>query len=752
MTLDALSADDDVLSLLERSGDEARVESTLDAGVWKILIVDDDEGVHRATTFAVGSRKLQGRDVMLLHARSADEAMRILRADRHIAVAIVDVVMEEPQAGLALVAVIRETLCLRDMRIILRTGQPGSAPEIEAVTRYDINDYHSKLELTQGRLIAALTTALRTYEQLSVESDNRRALEVLATLAPRRLASENVPVLFQSFVDSLHEIVSAVSDAAILDPGSPQDASTTDAWMVAAGAGRFSGKCGSEVSDLLDRDAMDELTYVRRSGRHHGGMLRYAVPIAAEDGSFFVLWVEADRPLRRHEMSVLDVACITASAALKSVITKEHFRRVANEDAATGLCSRSAFERACRESVDADVGMAVLLVELERLDDIRDTMGSTIGDDLLRAAAARIGRLIPSIRTTARFASSTVACLVSSFCGTPSDVFESFEEPLSVAGYSMHVAVSVGHAEASTASAIGLDLVSAASLALSAARRSDTRRVRTFERALFEETRTRLARIEALRNAVAHDELELHYQPQVDIATGRPFGVEALVRWRRSSGELVPPLAFIDVAEQSGLIVPIGEWVLNEACRQLRAWDSAGLPPLRMAVNVSVAQFNQAEFPATVAAALAKHNTDPSRVELELTESVGVHDLIRARDMMNEVRLLGVNWALDDFGIGYSSLGYLRSLPISRLKIDRLFTAEIRSRTEGVAIPKMIIDLARELGLEVVAEGVETQDVADALLSFGCRIGQGFHYARPLPATGLQAFIARGEPSSAGLS
>jgi len=238
----------------------------------------------------------------------------------------------------------------------------------------------------------------------------------------------------------------------------------------------------------------------------------------------------------------------------------------------------------------------------------------------------------------------------------------------------------------------------------------------------------------ALHWALDQQEFVLHYQPQVDLVSGAVIGVEALLRWQRGDGELVPPGRFIPAAEESGQIVPIGEWVLREACAQAMRWQQAGLPELTMAVNLSAVQFRRGDLLASVTQALEDSGLDPSRLELELTESLLMEDVEATLQTVQRFKALGVSLSIDDFGTGYSSLAYLRRFSVDKLKIDQSFVRDIVTDPEDAAIVRAIISMARSLKLRVVAEGVESAEVARILNLYHCQEAQGYHFARPMPA------------------
>ena len=248
---------------------------------------------------------------------------------------------------------------------------------------------------------------------------------------------------------------------------------------------------------------------------------------------------------------------------------------------------------------------------------------------------------------------------------------------------------------------------------------------------------------EELRNAVARSEFVLHYQPQVDLRTGRVFAVEALVRWKHPKLGMVPPIKFIPMAEETGLIVPIGDWVLREACRQNKAWQDAGLPPIVVSVNVSARQFRDKNLVARVVGALKDSGLDAKYLELEVTESLIMQDVDLAVATMEDLRGLGVQLSIDDFGTGYSSLSALKSFPVSRLKIDKSFIDGLLADENDRAVASAIISLGQKLNLRVIAEGVETEAQAEFLRNINCDEMQGYLFSKPFPAQEIEELLRR---------
>ena len=255
--------------------------------------------------------------------------------------------------------------------------------------------------------------------------------------------------------------------------------------------------------------------------------------------------------------------------------------------------------------------------------------------------------------------------------------------------------------------------------------------------------RERLTLLEDLRNADPSRDFVLHYQPQVDLRSGEVFAVEALIRWRHPRLGLAPPAKFIPIAEESGLIVPIGDWALREACRQNKAWQDAGLPPIAVSVNVSARQFRENHIVCAVAQALAESGLEPKYLELELTESLVMQDVDRAIETMKELRALGVRLSIDDFGTGYSSLSALKRFPVERLKIDRSFIQDLPDDEDDCAVASAVISLGQKLNLRVIAEGVETEAQVAFLRENHCDELQGYHFSRPVAADAIPALLGR---------
>ena len=328
-------------------------------------------------------------------------------------------------------------------------------------------------------------------------------------------------------------------------------------------------------------------------------------------------------------------------------------------------------------------------------------------------------------------------------------VLDALARPLQIDSQPLRVGASIGIALYPADGGEIDPLLKHADTAMYEAKESGRNAYRFFLPEMTQRVTRRLQTEAELRKAIESGDLRLHYQPQIDAASGRVYGCEALVRWQHPERGLLPPDRFVPFAEQSGLIVPLGEWVLREACLQQVRWRDAGLPPLDVAVNISALQFRRRDFVATVARVLGETGADPARIELEITESALMDATPELVASFDQLVALGLTLALDDFGTGYSSLAYLKRLPLRRLKIDRSFVDGLPDNPEDVAITSATLSLARDLGMEVVAEGVETEDQRGYLCKRGCRAMQGYLFSRPL---GVEEFRTWFEEQAAAIA
>ncbi|MBA2381520.1 MAG: EAL domain-containing protein [Chloroflexi bacterium] len=443
-----------------------------------------------------------------------------------------------------------------------------------------------------------------------------------------------------------------------------------------------------------------------------------------------------------------------AAMALENARLYDEIRHQALHDGLTGLANRVLFrdrvEHAVARSRRTGSQLAVLFIDLDDFKTLNDTHGHDRGDEVLALAARRVSDVLRPSDTAARHGGDEFAILIEDVededaaLAVAIRLAEALRQPMSLGHAEVRIAASIGVALGGAANETADELLRNADVAMYAAKGSSRGGAEIFRPALRDGAAERAERAGRLRGVEERDELRLDYQPIVDLATNRIEAVEALVRWQPPDGPVLMPSDWIDLAEESGDIVPIGRWILREACRQARDWQiRLGRTDLRVSVNLSARQFREHDIVATVRTILDETGLPPQTLILEITESGLMRRTQATIARLGALRDLGVHLAIDDFGTGYSSLSYLERFPIDILKIDRTFVSPVGTAISPIA--RAIVDLGRTLGLQVVAEGVEHVEQARWLIELGCRYGQGYLYARPVGAVAIEALLAEGD-------
>jgi diguanylate cyclase (GGDEF)-like protein len=426
---------------------------------------------------------------------------------------------------------------------------------------------------------------------------------------------------------------------------------------------------------------------------------------------------------------------------------------IAEHDFLTGLPNRSVLTARLAQSIALaqrhGKKVALMFLDIDHFKHINDSLGHAAGDQLLQAAAKRLQACVRGSDTVSRHGGDEFVVLLAEVeqaqdaALTAEKLIEAMAAPYLIGGHRLHVTLSIGVCLYPEDGSDVETLVMHADTAMYHAKRSGRNNYKRFTLDMNARAVARQSVEEALRLALERREFVLHYQPKVNLATGTVTGAEALLRWQQSGRRMVQPMEFVRIAEDCGLIVPIGNWVLGEACRQASAWLQAGLEIGQVAVNVSAAEFGGKDFVPGVRAAIAETGLDPQRLELELTESGLMQDTARTMQVLRALKELGVRLAIDDFGTGYSCLSYLRRFPIDTLKIDQSFVHDIEGET-GEGIVSAIVAMGVSLNQRVVAEGIESPRQRAFLESRRCAEGQGFLFSRPVTADGFATLLTAG--------
>jgi len=423
----------------------------------------------------------------------------------------------------------------------------------------------------------------------------------------------------------------------------------------------------------------------------------------------------------------------------------------ANFDKLTGLANRSMFHDRMNMEISrasrANSSIALLFIDLDNFKEVNDTLGHDVGDTLLQEAARRISACVRESDLVSRLGGDEFTVIIPELSGTghieelAQKLINQLSAPYYIGRETAYVSGSIGISLYPDDAANSDTLMKSADQAMYAAKGLGRNCFSYFMPDMQLESQTRMQLNNDLRQALEQQEFVLHYQPQVNLETGRVTGVEALVRWQHPNNGLVPPGVFIPLAESNGLILPLGEWVMVTACRQLKQWQDQGLKHIVMSINLSARQFRQASLLTDIPLLLEKTGLSPDSVEFEITESVAMDNSVENIQVLEALRAIGVELAIDDFGTGHSSLGYLKDFPITRLKLDRSFIINIETQPADAIIVSATIKLAHDLGLQVVAEGVEDEKQVEYLSRLNCDVIQGYYFSKPLPANQAEAFI-----------
>ena len=502
-------------------------------------------------------------------------------------------------------------------------------------------------------------------------------------------------------------------------------------------------KCREDVADSRENTAhrREETATLREQVIRETGTAQ-----AASDGHLMMI---------RQANSQLIISVIETQKLAEQVeIAKTKLHHLAHHDALTGLPNRmlmqdrlsQAIELACRQARR----FAVLFMDLDRFKQINDSLGHAVGDQLLQSVAQRLLDCVRHSDTISRQGGDEFVVLLSNIMHAEDaaliaqNMLTALSVPHLIDHHELHVSVSIGIGIYPDHGQDAEILLKSADIAMYHAKESGRNNYKFFETEMSARAVQRHSIEASLHHALERQEFLLHFQPKIDLHTNVIVGVEALIRWQHPQWGLVPPLQFVPIAEDCGLILPIGRWVLRETCRQAQAWRQAGLPPITVAVNTSALEFSAQDFLENIHATLEETNLEPRYLELELTESVLMQDAEFTDSVLHALTDLGIKLVIDDFGIGYSSLSYLRQFPIDTLKIDQSFVRRMTTNPDDAAIVSAVIGLGKSLKLRLIAEGVETPEQHAFLLAQNCDEGQGYYFGRPVGAEILAGLLQTG--------
>ena len=733
--------DNDELIFLPEEVDAAKTEVS---GFWNVLVVDDDEEIHTVTKLALSDLVLNDKKLHFIHAYSGAEALKIIEEmGSSIAIILLDVVMEADDAGFTVARVMREEMQISEPRIILRTGQPGQAPEEQVIKDYDINDYKTKTELTRSKLVTTMIASLRSYQQILSINQSREGLQRIISSAANLMEEQSANKFCEGVVTQLCSLIGIKANGVFCAKGAAVMDNEDDGIYVLGAAGEFESHLNKRLEYTFNEQIIS-FVHCSLQLKKHVFEKNFAVLYLKSSKFEAAIYLQIEKEVSVVEQQLLEVFLSSIAIGYENVNLFHKLRTVAFKDWLTKLPNRSAFINMlddCGQTKDTSV---VALIDINHFADINDGLGQEVGNSTLIAIARRLQETFLDKVKMGRIGSDVFGLIGSETDINPQTLNDMFISPLKAMEHTLPLSASFGFCRLDGQSHSGINILKRSNIALNKAKKNLKSNYEFYAFEMEQETSGRLDMVRQLTGDFKNKKLQLWYQPQVDLVTHKIVGVEALLRWPTNDGGFVSPDVFVPLAEYTGLIIEIGEWVLEESCRQLRALTELGHTELRMAVNISMPQFRDPNFVGLVKTIISKFDIEPHRVELEITESIVMDEPQIVIESLQELKLFGVKVAIDDFGTGFSSMSYLQQLPLDRLKVDRSFVSEI-TPGKSAFIAETIVTLGNKLGLSTIAEGVEKREQASYMLKLGCDEAQGFLFAKPMPYQDLQQFLTSQE-------
>lgn len=705
---------------------------------WLIAIIDDDKSVHDVTILALSNTKIYGRDLKFISAFSGEEGYKLLQENPDCSVVLLDVVMETPDAGLVLAERIRQELKYENLQIILRTGQPGYAPEEDIISRYEINDYKTKSELTRNKLFTSLATSLRSYSHLHALKESKDGLKNViiasASLMKERSIHEFASAVLQQ-INALFQLsaqgIFCVSQKPLEGPNE-FEVGKRDSFLVVATTNQYHELYGQNIYDVKTSAASTIAQKALSVKEHILENNLTALYLSTPSKWQGVVVIEGGLNLSDIDEELLKVFCFNVALGLENAKFFSHLNRSAYYDSLTDLYNREGLKHFANTVYrQAKKSVSLYIVDIDYFHDIIDSLGYDFGDEVLIAFSSQLKRVFFDKANIARLHSDVFAIVIADSSLSLKSLIHECSLPFMLSGNSMRLGVSLGEANCTLSeNHFDIDeLVRHAKIALKVAKDNKRGMAQAFEPQFESETKTRLSVLSEIREALVNEELFLMLQPKTSMVTGGVVGYEALVRWQHPVKGLIPPNAFIPIVEQSGLYFELDMYVFRNALTIVKEYPQINKP---ISVNISANSLHHNDFIDELKLIINEENADISNIELEITEN----SLVRS-DMaiqhLKSLKELGFTLCLDDFGAGYSSLGYLLRLPLDVIKIDRAFISYITEDKRALALLKGMLQICHDLHKEVVVEGVETQEQVDLLVQYNVDVAQGFFYFKPMP-------------------
>jgi EAL domain-containing protein (putative c-di-GMP-specific phosphodiesterase class I)/PleD family two-component response regulator len=701
---------------------------------WKILSIEDDAGYQASLLFALESLEVLGRKAQLLSAASALEATQIIAQNPDISVILLDVVMEDDEAGLRLVGTIRDVIGNSEVRIILLTGQPGMAPRDDVMQRYDIDDYWCKSELTNDHLLTIITSNIRTWDHLTQLTRARQGLQMVIDASESISSKRDLSSFTHAVLTEIGHIL-GIEKGGILCTLLPAERAADNAAILAATAD-FSSLVGHTVKSIESRE-LRQAFHEAASRREHcfiNGYSLFYFSSSVVDTQEYLVLIKTQRQLLDSELNLLQVFSENISTGFTNVALYSQLTELAYSDPLLGIPNRNWLLRELGNMSQTQREKAELVVlEINDFTDIGIAFGEPFCNDLLYCLYRQLVAALSKGVTIARIDRDSFALLTCATQSLDQAFFTQFlSQPLIIADSEHRIAATVTLVSLRLQANRKPDQI--LRLAESTVETAHKQKLAylAYNPEFEQDIASRYALLSELRSALSQEKLYLELQPKVRLSDGKLLGFEALARWKHPNGQQIPPYQFISLAETSGLIGRLDQLILQQTCSALHELKAAGIE-VPIAFNVSSPDLIEPRFFNRMLRLIQEAGISPSQLELEITETQAVKDYSRVSPYLRKLIALGMGVSIDDFGIGYSSLSHITDLAATTLKIDKSFIDRLGHSRADEQVVDMILRLGECFGFTIIAEGIETAEQHLVLQSLGCQLGQGYLFARPMP-------------------
>ncbi len=706
---------------------------------WKVLVacadvIETEHHYNPLEAFVYDDQAVQ-----FLTAENADEVVDHIQTKDDIAVLLLNVSGKKNECGHKLLRQIRQGVGNKTIRVILFGDQSGYLQDWNLLRQQDVSDYRDISELTVPQLYTSLTIALQAYEKLISEEANRQALQTIFDVTRELYGVRSVEEFCFTILTQLQVIRKNLEHCFFCIP----DDKAGD-LLVTAGKGLYGSYMKQRVVDILPSEMFEKIISVTRAGENSFEDDLTILSIRKDNVLKGAVVLHTDQGLTLLEKRQINLIVANITLGLENADMFEEIKRLAFYDSLTGLDNRAKFRNDIQSYLQDDgAGLqkrfVVVQFVLDYLPELNIALGHDAVDELLQFVSEQLSQKFPNAISLARTSGDGFGICVPyeeyrDLRLIPETIHRLFErkpdEEVNLPHVTPRLGLAIYPEDADDAAALWRNT----NIALATIRRKGGAYFKFYNSEIAESINARVQMNNALRQGIGREDLSLRYQPQIDLHTDELVGVEALVRWQMDDGSFIAPDDFIPIAETSGLITPISEWVLFEACRQRKEWLDKGAQEFKIAVNLSLSMFQDDDFADLIRKVLSETGCPASLLELEITESVIMDDPEQALRSFLELGDIGVGFSIDDFGTGYSSLSYLRRLPVSVLKIDKAFVDGMTDNADDAAITRTVITLGRNLGLKVLAEGVERAEQVQFLQAAGCHQAQGYFFSKPVTA------------------